>query len=151
LLDLSRMNRILAYSEDLSYITVEPGVTFDQATDFLRQKNSAHYLSVIGGPPDASLIRNALDRGDGVGRYGDRLLHACALEAVLPTGECIHTGFGRFEKAAGKHIHRYGVGPALDTLLSQSNFGIVTQATFWLARKPSHFQSLIFTLADDKR
>ena len=150
-MELSRMNRIVAYDEQLSYLTVEPGVTFAQATDFLRQQNSGHYLSVIGGPPDASLIGNALERGDGVGRYGDRLLHACSLEVVLPTRECIHTGFGRFDNASAAPVHRYGVGPALDGIFSQSNFGIVTQATFWLARKPAHFQSLMFTMKDDHR
>lgn len=151
LMELSRMNRIIDYNGELSYLTVEPGVTFAQAADFLRRKNSDHYLSVIGGPPDASLIGNALERGDGVGRYGDRLLHSCALEVVLPTGECIHTGLERFEKASAAPVHRYGVGPSLDGIFSQSNFGIVTRATFWLARKPSHFQSLMFTLADDAR
>jgi 4-cresol dehydrogenase (hydroxylating) flavoprotein subunit len=106
---------------------------------------------VIGGPPDASLVGNALERGDGVGRYGDRLLHACELEVVLPTGECIHTGLGRYGGALAGPVHRYGVGPVLDGFFSQSNFGIVTRATFWLAPKPSQFQSLMFTLADDQR
>jgi 4-cresol dehydrogenase (hydroxylating) len=151
LIDLRRMNRIVAHDENLSYLTVEPGVTFAQATAHLRERKSAHYLSVIGGPPYASLIGNAMERGDGVGRYGDRLLHACALEVVLPTGECIHTGFGRYGKALAQPVHRYGVGPVLDGLFGQSNFGIVTQATFWLARKPPDFQSLVFTMADDER
>ena len=151
LLDLSRMNRIIAYDEQLSYLTVEPGVTFAQASQFLCKRNSPHYLSVIGGPPDGSLIGNAVERGDGAGRYGDHWLHACGLEIVLPTGECFHTGFARHPGATAAPVHRYGVGPVLDGLFSQSNLGIVTQATFWLARKPPEFQSLVFTIADDKQ
>src|SRR5215475_1444813 len=111
LVDLSRMNRIVAYDEKLSYLTVEPGVTFAQATTFLRQRNSASYLSVIGGPPEASIIGNAMERGDGVGRYGDRSSHACAMEVVLPSGERIHTGFGRYSRATSTSVHGYGVGP----------------------------------------
>ena len=38
LLDLSRMNRIIAFDEQLSYLTVEPGVTFAQAAQYLREK-----------------------------------------------------------------------------------------------------------------
>jgi len=151
LLDLSRMNRILAYDEQLSYLTVEPGVTFAQAAQYLRERNSPHYLSVIGGPPDGSLIGNAVERGDGAGRYGDHWLHACGLEVVLPTGECLNSGLCRYPEAAAGPVHRYGVGPVLDGLFSQSNLGIVTRATFWLARKPPEFQSLLFTIADDEQ
>ena len=151
LLDLSRMNRIIAHDEQLSHLTVEPGVTFAQAAQYLRERNSSHYLSVIGGPPDGSLVGNAVERGDGVGRYGDHWSHVCGLEVVLPTGECLNTGFARFPEAAAAPLHRYGVGPFLDGLFSQSNPGIVTRATFWLARKPPEFQSLLFTIADDEQ
>ena len=40
LIDLSRMNRIIAYDEQLSYLTVEPGVTYAQAATYLRERNS---------------------------------------------------------------------------------------------------------------
>src|SRR5690606_20415435 len=35
LIELDRMNRILEYDGQLGYMTVEPGVTFQQAFDFL--------------------------------------------------------------------------------------------------------------------
>jgi 4-cresol dehydrogenase (hydroxylating) len=150
IMNLRRMNRIISYNEELSYLTVEPGVTFVQGSEFLRQRNSRHYLCVIGGPPDGSLIGNALERGDGAGKYGERSHYACSLEVVLGTGEVIHTGLGRFGQALAGPVHRYGVGPAMDGLFSQSNFGIVTQATFWLPRKPPEFQSVLFTIADEE-
>src|SRR5918911_221876 len=62
LLDLSRMNRIVDYDERLGYITVEPGVTFRQAYDFLRAQNSMLLLSLTGGSPDSSLIGNTMER-----------------------------------------------------------------------------------------
>ena len=103
LLELDRLNRILEFDETLAYITVEPGVTFRQASHFLRSKETNLFLSVIGGHREASLIGNALERGDGVGPYGEQSSHACALEVVLPDGECVHTGFDRFgnRKSAG--------------------------------------------------
>jgi 4-cresol dehydrogenase (hydroxylating) len=93
-------------------------------------------------------VGNALERGDGIGPYGDRLVNACSLEVVLPTGECIRTGFDRFEGAKVGKINRWGLGPYLDGLFSQSNFGIVTQMTFWLMAKPNYFQPFLLTIKD---
>src|SRR5207237_38137 len=71
-IDLRRMDRIVEYDEQHAVLTVEPGVTFQQAADFLKEKGSALYLMAIGGPPDSSVLANALERGDGVGPLGDR-------------------------------------------------------------------------------
>ena len=49
ILDLSRLNRIVDYNEKLAYITVEPGVTFRQVYEYLRQQKSNLFVSVIGG------------------------------------------------------------------------------------------------------
>ena len=114
------MNRIVAYDEDLSYLTVEPGVTFAKATEYLRERQSANYFFDIGGPPYASLIGNAMERGNSVGRYGDRLLHACALEVVLPTGECLHRdrNLSISSRAASPNGKRVGES---EGLLSRAN------------------------------
>ena len=148
ILDLSRLNRILDFNEKLAYITVEPGVTFKQVYEFLRQQNSNLFLSVIGGSPDASLIGNTLERGDGIGPYGERAAHVCGFEVILPTGECIHTGFGRFTNATATPVSRWGVGPATDGLFTQSNLGIVTKMTFWLRPLPKFFQVFTCSIPD---
>ena len=148
LMELDRLNRIIDYDEKLGYLTVEPGVTFRQASDFLRAKGSSLFLSVIGGHPESSLVGNALERGDGVGPFGERISHACAMEVVLPNGECIHTGFDRFSGTKVSKLTRWGVGPCLDGLFSQSNLGIVTRMTFWLMAKPNHYQSYLLTAKD---
>lgn len=150
-MDLGRLNRIVEFNEDLSFITVEPGVTFRQVSTFLRDRGSSLFLAVIGGPPESSLIGNALERGDGLGPYGDRLSNSCAMKVVLPDGECIRTGFGRFDGSACNGISRWGVGPSLDGLFSQSNLGIVTQMTFWLMKKPVHFQSFLMKIKNMDR
>jgi len=150
-LDLGRMDRIVSFDEDLAYITVEPGVTQQQVYDFLREKQSDLFLGVTGGPRDSSLIGATMDRGVAKGPYGDRFQYVLGTEAVLPTGECIHTGFGRFEQAQAGKTHRWGVGPYLDGLFSQSNLGIVTQMTFLLSPIASHFQICIFTLEEESQ
>ena len=55
LLDLRRLDRIVGYDEELGYVTVEPGVTFDAAYAFLKAKGSALMLNSTGASPKASL------------------------------------------------------------------------------------------------
>ncbi|MDD5391303.1 MAG: FAD-binding oxidoreductase [Gallionellaceae bacterium] len=62
LLDLRRLNQIIDFSEELAYVTVEPGVTQQQLVDFLGAKQSRLMLSVTGAPPTASL-RELRQRG----------------------------------------------------------------------------------------
>ena len=151
LLDLSRMNRIVDFNEELAYVTMEPGVTQQQLFDFLCSQDSALFLGMTGAPPDSSLIGNTLERGVGKGPYGERFAHVCGLKVVLPTGDSIHTGFGRFDNAKATPIHRWGVGPVLDGLFTQSNLGIVTQMTFWLLPKPAYFQVFAYSIADERK
>jgi 4-cresol dehydrogenase (hydroxylating) flavoprotein subunit len=140
ILDLGRMDRILSVDEDLACITVEPGVTFQQVDAHLRDCGSRLFCAVIGGAADASLIGNALERGDGVGPYRNRAESASAMEVVLPTGDRLETALSRWPQAAAGLLHRAGLGPALDGLFLQSNLGVVTRMTFWLAPRPAFLQ-----------
>lgn len=147
-LDLGRMNRIVDFDEALAYVTVEPGVTFAALYEFLRARGSRLFASTTGGSPHSSVLGNALERGDGSGPYGDRLQHTCALEVVLPTGEVIHTGHDRFEGARAAPLFRWGVGPSLDGLFSQSTLGVVTRMTLWLSPLPRWLALIRFSVID---
>ncbi len=149
LLDLAGLNAITHFDEELACMTVEPGVTFRQAHAFLAARGSRLFVSATGSSPDASLVGNALERGDGAGPLGDRWAHVCALEAVLTTGEVVRTGFARFGDVPAATAHRWGVGPSLDGLFSQSNLAVITRMTVWLAPLPRSIQALRFRLRDD--
>jgi 4-cresol dehydrogenase (hydroxylating) len=151
LLDMGRLNRILDFSEKLAYITLEPGVTFRQVDEFLCQRKSGLFLAATGGPADSSPIGNTVERGDATGPHGDRLANVCGMEVVLPTGECIHTGFGRFLGAQAAPVSRYGVGPYTDGLFTQSNLGIVTRLTMWLTARPASMQVAVCQIDDPGR
>jgi 4-cresol dehydrogenase (hydroxylating) len=149
LLDLARLNRIVDYDEDLAYVTIEPGVTQRQLQQFLRERGSKLWMDATGASPDCSIIGNTLERGFGHTPMGDHAANSCGYEIVLPTGECIHSGFARFEGAKTAPVSRYGLGPSLDGLLPQSNLGIVTQMTVWLMPEPEAFEAFFFFAKDE--
>lgn len=149
LLDLSRLNNIIEFNEKLGYVTVEPGVTQQALFDFLRAQKSNLWIDATGSSPNCSLIGNAVERGFGHTPYSDHFANLCGLEVVLPSGEVIDTGFSGLPSARTGPVYRWGVGPILDGLFSQSNFGIVTRATVWLMPAPEYFQAFFFQCAAD--
>lgn len=151
IIDMSRMNRILDYDEDLAYVTIEPGVTFQQLYDFLREKKSDLIISTTGGSTDSSVMANALDRGIGTGLYAERFAHVCGMEVVLPDGATIATGMQRFGDIKAAKLYKWGMGPSMDGLFSQSNYGIVTKITVWLMKSPEHFKLLFYKISDSKK
>lgn len=151
LMDLSRMNAVVDFHEELAYVTIEPGVTQGQIIEFLRQKKSALTMSMTGSSLDSSVVGNVLERGDSAGSYGERCHYVCGFEVVLATGEVIHTGFKRFANASCGALHRAGLGPSLDGLFVQSNFGIVTQMTLWLEPTAKHVHHLFLPIDDEKK
>lgn len=151
LLDLGRLAEITDYNGKLGYVTVGAGVTQAQLYQFLNEQDAPFWMDAVGASPEASLIGNVLERGFGHTPYGEHFAHVCGFEVVLATGECIHTGFGQFSNAQATPIYRWGVGPYLDGLFSQSNLGIVTKMTIWLMPKPDYFQAFYFSIEHDEQ
>jgi len=150
LIDLGRLNRILDFNEELAYVTIEPGVTQRQLYDFLIERKSHLWMDATGASPDCSIVGNTMERGFGHTPMGDHCGNACAFEVVLPTGECIDTGFARFSGAQAGALGRWGVGPSLDGVFSQSSFGIVTRMSVWLMPAPEAFQAFFFLCKDEQ-
>ncbi|MDD2742549.1 MAG: FAD-binding oxidoreductase [Rhodocyclaceae bacterium] len=139
LVDLSKMNRILnadKISLNNPIAVIEPGVTQAQLADFLTKNCPQLTFNVTGAGRDTSILGNALDRG--VGYFGPRKDDVFGLEIVMGTGEVIQTGFRRLgEQSPLAHCHPYGLGPIIDGIFFQGNFGIVTSACFRLIpRRP---------------
>jgi hypothetical protein len=61
---------------------------------------------------------------------------------VLPGGGVVRTGYESFGETPLAPLSSMPAGPYLDGLFTQSNFGIVTRATLWLARHPERLQLL---------
>jgi 4-cresol dehydrogenase (hydroxylating) flavoprotein subunit len=150
-LDLSRMNRIIEVHSELAYAVVEPGVTQGQLYQHLRQHQIALSLNPTGAGPDCSILGNTLERGFGIGPNGDHFQAQCGMEVVLATGELLRTGFGHYPGARAAYLYKWGLGPYLDGIFTQSNFGIVTKIGVWLAPKPESFEACYITCQSEKQ
>jgi 4-cresol dehydrogenase (hydroxylating) len=151
LLDLSGMDAIIEVDDELGTATVEPGVTFRQLAAVLAEQGNRWFLSVPGTTPDASLIGNLVERGWGFGPYSDRFANSCGLQVVLPDGEIVETGHARFPGSRSAAAYRWGAGPSTDGLFTQSNLGVVTRATIFLAPVPPHYASFLYHVDDEDR
>lgn len=150
LLDLSGMNRIRnadTISPTNPVAVIEPGVTQRQLQEFLREHHPGLTFNVTGSSADTSILGNALDRG--VGFLGPRREDVFGLEVVTGKGELLHTGFRRLGEASPlAHTHPYGLGPMLDGLFFQGNFGVVTSACLKLLPRPQRSIAVSLGLRD---
>ena len=124
--DLSGMNKIHEVNVEGCYAVIEPGVTQGQLYDYITEHKLPLVVNITGAARETSLIGNALERG--VGYFKSKAYSLSAMEVVLGNGTIIKTGFGHFENAKTTHYYKHGIGPSLDGLFSQSNYGIVTTA-----------------------
>ncbi|WP_198265179.1 FAD-binding oxidoreductase [sulfur-oxidizing endosymbiont of Gigantopelta aegis] len=146
ILELKRMNNIVDFNAELAHITIEPGVTQAQLYQFLQADKSNLWMDATGSFTHHSLIGNIAERGFGHTPYGDHFAQVGGMEVVLANGNCIHTGFGRFPNAKARGVYKWGVGPYIDGLFTQSNFGIITQITLWLMPAPEYSQTFYFSV-----
>jgi 4-cresol dehydrogenase (hydroxylating) len=141
-LDLKRMNRILEVNERNAYALVEPGVSYFDLYRHIREKKLNLWIDTPD-PGWGSVIGNALDHGAGYTPlpFRDHFEAHCGMEVVLASGEIVRTGMGALPAAKTWNQFRYGIGPLVDGLFSQSNFGIVTKMGFWLYPQPEAFKA----------
>ena len=64
------------------------------------------------------------------------------MEVVLADGELLRTGMGAMPGNRAWHVYKRGLGPTLDQLFMQSNFGIVTKMGVWLMPYPETYMPI---------
>ena len=148
ILILERLNRIIEVNEELAYAVIEPGVTQKQLNDYLKEHRLKLWTDCTDSTPQGSVIGNALERGVGYTPYWDHFGHLCGMEVVLANGDMIRTGAGP-KNGLTWNTYKWGTGPYLEGLFSQSNFGIVTRAGIWLMPEPRDFNCFILELEDE--
>ena len=125
LLSFERMNRIVEIDEANHVAIVEPGVTLG----VLDQETAKHGLvyPIFPGENSATLGGNVATNAGGMRavKYGVTRNQVLGLEAVLPSGEIIHTG-GKFVKvSSGYDLTQLLIG-------SEGTLAVVTRITLKL-------------------
>ena len=155
LLKLSRIKTIEDYDNKQGTITVSPGVTQQELYDFLQEQGGKFWMDATGASPHCSIIGNTLERGFGHTTYGDHFDKVCNFQIILADGSTINTGFKQFSKngvtPVASNCYKWGIGPYVDGLFTQSNFGIVTKMTIWLMPKPEHFEAFFISIKNDEK
>jgi 4-cresol dehydrogenase (hydroxylating) len=139
MLDLKRMNRILEVNDQNHYALVEPGVSYFDLYRYIQE----HKLKVWIDPPDpgwGSPVGNSLERGGGRTPMRDHFAAVCGMEVVLANGEIMRTGMGAMPGSKTWQQYKYGFGPYVDGMFSQSNFGVVTKMGIWLMPEPEAYR-----------
>ena len=143
ILDLKRMNRIIDVDPVLCTALVEPGVTYRQLKDYLVENDIPLWIDVPTVGPIASPVGNTLDRGVGYTPYGEHFMVQCGMEVVLADGEVLRTGMGSTKNPSAWQAFKWGYGPYLDGLFTQSNFGVVTKMGMWLMPAPPVYKPFV--------
>jgi 4-cresol dehydrogenase (hydroxylating) len=135
MLSLRNMNRVLELDGELGYALVEPGVRWFDLYEAIEAAGLDLMLSIAdlgwGGP-----VGNMLENGVTYLPYGVDWTAQCGMEVVLPTGELLRTGMGAMPGNRAWNLYKRGLGPTLDQLFTQSNYGIVTKMGVWLQPRP---------------
>jgi 4-cresol dehydrogenase (hydroxylating) len=139
-LDLKRMNRILEVDERNAYALVEPGVSYFDLYRYIEERQLKLWID-CPDPGWGSLVGNALDHGVGytMNPYRDHWGAQCGLEVVTGDGELVRTGMGALPGSRTWQHFKYGFGPYLDGMFSQSNYGVVTKMGVWLMPEPEAY------------
>lgn len=131
--DLSEMNEIIEVNKDLCYARIQPGVTQKQLSDYLALHFPNLMLNVTGSDAHSSILGNTLERGSG--KNGHRASDLRELQVLLADGSSISTGFGGIGESKKDSFYKYGLGPDITHLFTQSNYGIVVEGVISLMTK----------------
>lgn len=151
IIDLQEMRRIEMVDQELGIVSLQPGVTQEALSEFLSERGLAWMVPVHGGGPSCSLLGNALERGYGLTPTTDHFSALTSLRAILPDGSLYQSPFHASGASTIGSAHRWGIGPYLEGLFSQGNFGVVTEGTFTLCRRPEHVEAFFIRIKDNRQ
>ena len=148
LISFRKMNKVLKYDEQLGYAVVEPGVRWFDLYDVLHAKGDQHLLSI----PDigwGSIVGNSLDNGMTYLPLGSDFQAQTGMEIVLADGSLLRTGMGAMDDNPSFHLYKRGLGPDIQPLFTQGNYGIVVSMGVWLMKRPKAYRPMYLMVPRD--
>lgn len=143
LLNMQRMNQVLAVHAEDFQATVQPGI-FRKALEATLAKQGLMFAPDPGA--DASIGGMIANNAAGTRtvKYGATRDNVLALEVVLANGDIIRTGSRSVKQSAGYDLTHLFTG-------SEGTLGIITAATLKLVPIPEHFSTatIAFSTVED--
>jgi len=152
ILDLANLTQIRIIDQELGLFAVQPGVTQQLLRDFLDKQQLPFMVPVTGAGPTCSILGNALERGYGITPYTDHFGAVTAMRAILADGSIVQSAVAELDQSSEQlidHTYKYGVGPYLDGLWTQSNLAVITEITVRLKAEPAAFDAFYIQFKDD--
>ncbi len=142
LLSLERMNRVLEIDHENLMVVTEPGVITGELHRIVEEEGCFY-------PPDPASLDSCSIGGniaEGSGgpravRYGTTKDYVCGLEAVLPTGEIMHTGAKVVKDVTGYNLTQLLIG-------SEGTLAVFTRLILRLIPKPKMKVNLLAPFND---
>jgi D-lactate dehydrogenase (cytochrome) len=145
ILDLSRMDHVVAvHAEDLQ-VTVQPGIVYNQPNEQLKP-SGLFFPPSPGGSSDVATIGGMVaNNASGIYsvKYGGTRDHVKAATVVTGTGEVLHLGTRSRKTSSGYHLLGLLVG-------SEGTLAIATELTLSLVGLPQGRQQGAFTFPMEK-
>lgn len=144
-MDMRRMDRIIAVNQHAMYALIEPGVSQGQLISYLDKHHPRLRHSVPDAPPAASVAGNALIYGSGHhSRHGAHSEMIEGLEVVLASGEVVRLG----ASSLSDYWFSRGPLPDLATLFINAfgTTGIVTKLSLKLYPRHKYRDMAVFVL-----
>ena len=141
LIDLTKMNKIIAYDLENFVVDVEAGVLLNDLAEDCLSRGMLY-------PPDpgekfACVGANVATNAGGMRavKYGTTRDYVRAMTVVLPTGEIIRLGATVSKTSSGYSLLNLMIG-------SEGTLGIITELTLKIIPKPKEVVSLMVPFAD---
>lgn len=149
IVDLSQLKKI-EYFADSQTFTMEPGVTQQDLANFLDNHGLKYLVPTTGVGPNGSIVGNALDGGYGLTPVADHFDALTSVEGFWGNGIPFQHTYDAIGCSDMARRWTAGVGPSVQGLLRQGNFGVVTKATVRLTRCPESTRVIILEWPTDE-
>lgn len=141
--DLSALRRV-EIDGAAGLARIQPGVTQRDLEAAIRRAGADLLVPTTGVGPNGNILGNALDGGYGLTPVTDHFEALAEVSGVWGNGQPFRHGYRELQCGDLAERWRMGTGPYWAGLLRQGGFGIVTEATVQLAKKPEDCRILVF-------
>ncbi len=144
-IDLTRMNRVLGFDEENLQVVIEPGVICDDLNEFL--KDYGYFFPPDPASSSAATLGGMVannSAGNRAIKYGKTKDWILWLEAVLPSGEIIHTGSGTLKSVSSYDLTKLLCG-------SEGTLAVFTKIGMRVQPLPETYKTAMFLFDDLNR